>query len=181
MSRARRLGVAALAALAIAATAAIGRAGPELVQFPAAYRTNEFVPVGTVDRPDRNPQQVRHFYMNRTALEAARPGQPFPSGTVLIMEDRAAQRGADGQPLRDADGRFVSTDQALVVFVQEKRTGWGAEYPANLRNGEWEYAAFDPNGTRRTAPTTGCFQCHLSRREQDYSFLVWRYLIDQRR
>lgn len=180
MSRVKPLRLAACAALAIAASSAIGRAGPDLVQFPANYRS-DFVPVGTVDRPDRNPQQVRHFYMNRTALEASRPGQPFPSGTVLIMEDRPAQRGADGQPLRDAEGRFISTDQALAVFVQEKRTGWGAEYPANLRNGEWEYAAFDPNGTRRTAPTTGCFQCHLSRREQDYSFLVWRTIIDQRR
>src|SRR5206468_6681573 len=87
--------VAALAAIiAIAAAAIPGRAGPELVAFPADYRS-QFAAVGTVDRPDRSPPQVRHFYMNRSALDAARPNQPFPSGTILIMEDRRAQLGPD--------------------------------------------------------------------------------------
>jgi hypothetical protein len=179
-SRTVRIAVALAAALGVAAAAIPGRAGPELVAFPADYRS-QFVAVGTVDRPDRSPPQVRHFYINRAALEAARPGQPFPNGTVLIMEDRRAQLGPDGQPMRDAEGRFLSSDQVVALFVQEKRTGWGTEYPDNIRNGEWEYAAFAADGTRRDAPTTGCFQCHRTRARQDYSFLVWHYIRDQRR
>ena len=181
MSPRDRRALVALAAVGLVAIAALpGRAGPELVAFPAEYRS-AFAPVGTVDRPDRTPPQVRHFYVNRSALDAARPNTPFPSGTVMVMEDRRAQLGPDGRPVRDAEGRFVSTDQVLAVFVQEKRTGWGADYPAALRNGEWEYAAFDPDGTRRSAPTTGCFTCHLTRAGQDYSFLVWHYVRDRPR
>jgi len=29
----------------------------------------------------------------------------------------------------------------------EKRAGWGAEYPADLRNGEWEFSMFKPDRT----------------------------------
>jgi hypothetical protein len=65
--------------------------------------------------------------------------------------------------------------------MQEKRTGWGTGYPESQRNGEWEYAGFDPDGTRRSASTAPCFQCHMSRAGQDYSFLVWHYIRDQRR
>jgi hypothetical protein len=43
----------------------------------------------------------------------------------------------------------------------EKRTGWRIEYPEDLRNGEWEYARFLPDGRRDpTADIKGCFVCH---------------------
>src|SRR5258707_5386841 len=103
--RATRFAAALAAIVGVAAAAIPGRAGPELVTFPVDYRS-QFVPVGTVDRPDRTPAQVRHFYINRAALDAARPDQPFASGTILIMEDRRAQLGPDCQPMRDAEGRF---------------------------------------------------------------------------
>ena len=58
------------------------------------------------------------------------------------------------------DGRFIKGN--LVNYaVMEKRTGWGAEYPDTLRNGEWEYRAFKPDKTPNTAANlNGCFQCH---------------------
>jgi cytochrome c553 len=43
----------------------------------------------------------------------------------------------------------------------EKRAGWGAEYPDNVRNGEWEYQAFKADKTPNTAANlTACFNCH---------------------
>ena len=43
----------------------------------------------------------------------------------------------------------------------EKRTGWGAEYPDTIRNGEWEYQAFRADKSVNTgAKLEACFNCH---------------------
>ncbi len=54
----------------------------------------------------------------------------------------------------------------------EKRTGWGTEYPDNVRNGEWEYQAFKADKTPNTAANlTACFNCHKPYDKQDFVFL----------
>lgn len=64
----------------------------------------------------------------------------------------------------------------------EKRTGWGAEYPEELRNGEWEYERFRPNGTRDpTADIKGCFQCHKPFGAVDFVFTVQEIIKFKRR
>lgn len=79
-----------------------------------------------------------------------------------------AQVDAQGNPVRDARGRFVK-GEPLGVNVMEKRAGWGAEYPAELRNGEWEYAAFSVDGKlNEKANYRGCFQCHKPHERQDF-------------
>jgi hypothetical protein len=46
----------------------------------------------------------------------------------------------------------------------EKRMGWGAEYPADKRNGEWEYQAFKADGSvNDKADLNPCFTCHLQK------------------
>jgi Cytochrome P460 len=66
----------------------------------------------------------------------------------------------NGTPVKDGSGRFSKTE--LKAFrVMEKRTGWGSEYPANKRNGEWEYQAFLVDGRADArANLDSCFQCH---------------------
>src|SRR5262249_15409245 len=58
----------------------------------------------------------------------------------------------------------------LVAYtVMEKRTGWGAEYADDLRNGEWEYSVF--NAERKfndKANFKSCFQCHKPHEKQDF-------------
>ena len=68
---------------------------------------------------------------------------------MLTLVQFKAQPGADGKPAKDANGRFIKGD--LVAYtVMEKRSGWGTEYPDDIRNGEWEYQVFGP--TRRSTP-----------------------------
>ena len=38
------------------------------------------------------------------------------------------------------------------VVVMEKRPGTGAAYPENLRNGDWEFAAFTADGKSTLRP-----------------------------
>ena len=154
------------------------RAAPERIAWPADYRKN-FVIFGWVDRLDRRPiPVVRVFYVNPEAATAARAGQPSPEGSVLIMEDREAQVDASGKVVLDAAGRLTATDKVLGVFVQEKRRGWGAEFPENLRNGDWDYAFFAPDGARRPTNTNACLGCHKPRTETDYTFIFQRWVMD---
>ena len=151
--------IAAAAALAgaCAALATVGaRAGADLVLFPESYASG--VLYTTVDRADN--KQYRELYASPAAVEAAKKGDPLPSGTVLTLVQYAAKLDAQGNPEKDANGRFIKGN--LVGYtVMEKRTGWGKEYPENIRNGEWEYRAFKADKTPNTAANlTNCFNCH---------------------
>jgi hypothetical protein len=169
----RKLAMAAATSMALLPAA--GHAGPELVAFPAGF-AGEFVLYNRVDRPDR--KTVRFMYANPAAVGAARPGEPIPHGTVLVMADHKAR--LDGErPVTDAEGRLVPTDELVNVFVMEKRPGWGAEYPVEKRNGEWEYAWFLADGTRKAdAKFDGCFACHLNRAGRDYTFTFAKFVLD---
>jgi hypothetical protein len=169
----RRLMMAA-AAVALATPAL---AGPELVAYPEGYREN-FVLYLKVDRPDR--KTVRFMYANPAAVEAARPGEDLPDGTVLVMEDHKAALEGE-RAATDTDGRIIATDEVTNVFVMEKRPGWGADYPPEKRNGEWEYAWFLPDGSRKAdASFDGCFACHLSRSGRDFTFIFWKHIVDSK-
>ncbi len=148
---------AALGCAGAAFVAVDARAGADLVLFPDNYASG--VLYTTVDRAD-NKQYRELFVSPPAALEAAKKGEPLPSGTVLTLVQYAAKLGADGNPEKDANGRFIKTN-ILGYTVMEKRTGWGAEYPDNIRNGEWEYRAFKADKTPNTAANlTACFNCH---------------------
>jgi plastocyanin len=92
----------------------------------------------------------------------------LPAGTVLVLAQYKAQVDAQGNPVKDAKGRFVKGDP-IALTVMEKRDGWGAEYPDDLRNGEWEYAAFSLDGKLNTqANYKACFQCHKPHEKLDF-------------
>ncbi|HEY9548119.1 MAG TPA: cytochrome P460 family protein [Kiloniellaceae bacterium] len=165
----------ALAGLLLSASGAA--AGPERVAFPAGYQDG-FVRYMDVDRPDRKIKRL--FYVNPTALEAAKAGDPLPNGTVLIMEDHPVELEGEA-PRRDAEGRFIAKPEVTNVFVMEKHAGWGAAYPADRRNGDWDYAWFDAAGTLKHSDPeryAGCFNCHQSRAERDFTFTFFKYVED---
>jgi len=170
------MAVAFSAVAALAPSNAV-RAGPDKILFPENYAKG--ILYTTVNRPVRpgssaaggeNSAQFREHYATPAAIEAVRNGQPIPSGTVMTMVQYRAKLDAQGAPLQDAEGRFIKAD-VIGFGVMEKRTGWGAEYPAELRNGEWEYAYFSPDKTLNGKMNFGaCFQCHKSQASNDYLY-----------
>ena len=156
-------------AIVLLLLATAGTAGPDKVTFPAGYKTNHVL-YTTVDRPDN--KTVRDLYASREAVKMAKAGQPLPSGAVITMEVYKAKVDDKGEPVKDANGRFAK-DAMTGIFVMEKRTGWGAEYGDELRNGEWEYARFTVDGKPpEKAETTACFQCHKPMSGQDFVFTL---------
>jgi hypothetical protein len=146
----------ALVGLGVVVFASHVRAGGDKVAFPEGF--DKGVLYTTVDRADN--KQYREIYTSQAAVDAAKKGEPMPDGTVVTLVQYRAKLGADGNPEKDANGRFIKGE--LVAYtVMEKRKGWGTEYPDNIRNGEWEYQAFtaakQPNPN---AKLTACFECH---------------------
>ena len=156
--------VTALIAPLVALTVVPGTAGPEKITFPAGYK--DHVLYATVDRYDN--KQYRELYGTPEGVKAAREGKPIPSGTVLTLVQYKAQVDAAGNPVKDANGRFIKGD-LVGITVMEKRTGWGTEYPDDIRNGEWEYSAFTADlKFNDKANYKACFQCHKPHAKQDY-------------
>ena len=163
MTRVPAVAVVALLGAVLLVTAR-SAAGPDKIMFPADFKAG--VLYTTTDRYDI--KQYRELYATPEAVKAAQDGKPLPSGTVLTMVQYKAQVDAQGGPLKDARGRFLRGD--LVAYtVMTKRTGWGSEYPDDLRNGEWEYAVFTADGKLNDkANYKACFQCHKPHEQQDF-------------
>jgi Cytochrome P460 len=148
---------AALGAIAAAVAAGQVRAGGDLVKFPEDYAKG--VLYTTVDRADN--KQHRELYVTpAAAVDAAKKGEPLPSGTVITLVQYAAKLDAQGNPEKDANGRFMKGN-LIAYTVMEKRAGWGKEYPDDVRNGEWEYQAFTADKkVNEKANLANCFKCH---------------------
>jgi plastocyanin len=161
----RRL-VASIATVAVVAVLYVvpSTAGPDKIAFPKNYK--DHVLYTTVDRYDN--KQFRELYGTADAVAAMKAGKPLPSGSVLTLIQYKAQVDAAGNFVKGPDGRFLRGD--LVAYtVMEKRTGWGTEYPDAWRNGEWEYAAFGPDGKlNEKANYKGCFECHKPFEKTDF-------------
>jgi hypothetical protein len=139
----------------------------EKVLFPE-YQTHVLYDV--LDQPDL--KEIREAYVNSEALKGFKPGEPFPSGTVLSLPTFKALLNEAGELVRDPNGRLVRGRLDRIV-VMEKRAGWGVEYPEELRNGEWEYERFLPDGARDPgADIPGCFKCHKPKAELDFVFTL---------
>ena len=174
--------LAAALALPLAAAALAQQAaytpGPHNISLPEGWE-GRYIRYAMVDRADR--KIIRHLYVNPEAFAAARPGQPLPDGTLIIMADTNARLGADGAPLLDQQGRMIPIPGWIALGVQEKRPGWGEGYAPAKRNGTWEYARFNGDGSRNPGSVEACFTCHIQYRSaQDFAFNFWDYAQTRR-
>jgi len=139
-----------LSALACAMAVAVDQtyAAGDKVTFPENFADG--VHYTTVHRGGIREE----LFVNPETIEAVKDGQPIPSGTVITLVDYR-----DGQLFR--------------YVVMEKRTGWGNEYPPDLRNGEWEYQAFNADKTvNHSENLDRCFSCHKSQAANDFVFTL---------
>lgn len=139
-------------------------AGPEKIKFPHDYLKGTLY--ATVDRPDT--KQYRELYASPGVVESVRAGKGVPHGAVLTLVQWSVHQDAQGNPMKDSNGRFLKKD-ILAHTVMQKGQGWGAEYPPELRNGEWEYSVFSPTGEfNPKANLKACFECHKPHEKMDY-------------
>ena len=141
---------------------------PELVKLPDDYEKG--VMYGVVSNP--NNKLYREFFTTKEAVDAVKAGKPIPSGTWIVMRSFKSKLDPAGQPIKGADGQFIK-DELAGLAVMEKRTGWGADYPDSVRNGEWEYQAFTATkAVNDKANIKACFECHKPKADDDYLFTL---------
>lgn len=120
-----------------------------------------------VQRPD--VKQVRELFINAAGMRT-QAGQSFPNGTVMVMELYTVKMKGE-TPETGADGKLIKGDLAKV-FVMGKGDGWGQDVPDGLKNGNWVFAAYGPDGTALPEDFSACRVCHASLAAKDF---VHRY------
>lgn len=146
---------------------------PSAMQMPTDFPKG-FTVYETV--ADEGTQIVTLRSANAQAMDAARRGEaPFP-GAIIVSAEYDAAVGADQKPLRDTSGR-LKPGKLRAVAGMELRTGWGEQVPALLRNGDWHYGLWSPQGESRLRTSHAqCLACHQPQAGNHYVF-TWPALL----
>jgi cytochrome c553 len=139
------------------------------VAFPESYKST-FTKYHTINFPATN--QVRYYFANSAALQAAKAGKDLPDGSVLFAEVYSAKLGADGKPVTGSDGFFVA-DKLLFYTAMAREAGWGKDIPDMLRNADWNYAVFTLDHEQRPGVNQAeCLACHKPLDKASYTFTL---------
>ncbi|HET9042291.1 MAG TPA: cytochrome P460 family protein [Burkholderiales bacterium] len=139
------------------------------VTFPEGYK-DTFVKYHTINFPATG--QVRYYFANKTAVQAAKEGKALPDGSVLFAEVYAARRDADKKPVMGNDGFFVA-EKLLFYTAMARGAGWGADIPEMLRNENWNYAVFTLDKQQRPGVNQAeCLACHKPLDKVSYTFTL---------
>jgi hypothetical protein len=139
------------------------------VGFPENYKAS-FTKYHTINFPAT--KQVRYYYANPAAVQAAKAGKPMPDGSVLFAEVHAAKLGADKNPVTGPDGFYVA-EKLMFYTAMASGEGWGKDVPEMLRNGNWNYAVFTLDKQQRPGVNQAeCFGCHKPLDSASYVFTL---------
>lgn len=133
--------------------------------FPAGFTLYE-----TLAEPGST--QVTRRYANAAAVQAARDRKPLGDGAAIVVVNLAAELDAAQKPVLDRNGAPVA-GKVLSYAAMAVRTGWGQDVPALLRNGDWDYALFSADGSRRDGLNQApCLACHKPIAADSYVFTM---------
>lgn len=152
-----------------AKSAQLAHVSKSSLAFPEGFK-DSFVKYHSINFPAT--KQVRHYYGNKAAVQAAKAGQPLPDGSYLIAEVFAAKLDAAGNPVKGGDG-FFEAEKPLFYTAMGTGAGWGNDIPAPLRNGNWNYAVFTLDKKPRPGVNQAeCLACHKPLDNVSYTFTL---------
>lgn len=96
-------------------------------------------------------------YTQPDTIQTVQTTGKFPYGAVIVGIEYENVNGQRGDVAR--------------YIVMQKRRGGGAQYPSDIRNGEWEFATYTPEKKLITDdPVERCLSCHNRAEDTDYVF-----------
>lgn len=131
------------------------------VVFPSTF-PNDFEVYQTNTDPEA--KIVARDWANRSALAAARAGKPLPEDAVIVVQTSSGRM----------EGERLVPDQPMSYVVFAARAGWGERIPELLRNGNWQFGAFAPDGTQKLQNQAPCLACHKPQAAQSFMFTYER-------
>ena len=153
-----------LAALTIAGTAV---AEDARIKYPAGYKET-YTNYLNVDRT-QNDDQVIHLFANDIAMKGMKETGKYPNGSILVGEVYKAKKDDKGEVIESELGVRIRGKLALIA-VMEKQEGWGANFAEEHKNGDWDFAAFKPDGSVAGKDLNECRVCHAPLTESDHVF-----------
>jgi cytochrome c553 len=139
------------------------------VAFPEGYQAS-FVKYHAINFPAT--KQVRYYFTNKAALQAAKDGKPLPDGSYLFAEVYSAKLDAAKNPVTGPDGFYVP-EKLLLYTAMQTGAGWGNDIPQLLRNGNWNYAVFTTDKQHRPGVNQAeCLGCHKPLDSTSYVFTL---------
>ncbi|MEM7350952.1 MAG: cytochrome P460 family protein [Acidobacteriota bacterium] len=148
---------------AVATTQTAGSA----VQLPADYRAT-FTNYLSLDRVQNHDQIIRLF-ANDLAMQGPDEHGKLPFGSVVVGEVYKAKLDSNGEVMVSKLGRRLR-DKLALIAVMERGEHLGQGHPEGLRNGNWEFAAFKPNGSVADKDLNACRACHSPLVETNHLF-----------
>ncbi len=139
------------------------------VAFPEGY-SSSFKKYHTINFPAT--KQVRYYFANTKAIDAAKAGKNLPDGSYLFAEVHSAKLDADGKPVTGPDGFYVA-DKLILYTAMQRDAGWGKDMPEILRNEDWNYAVFTLDKKLRPGQNHAeCLACHKPLDKVSYTFTL---------
>jgi len=86
-----------------------------------------------------------------------------------VAEIFKARLDSEGTVITSSLGRRVR-DNLVMIAVMQKEQGWGAQYPEAIRNGNWEYAAYNTDGSVADTDINTCLACHAPLSKTNFLF-----------
>lgn len=145
----------------------ISASADQKIVFPADYRST-YTNYLSLDRT-QNPDQTIRLFANDIAMQGPGEDGKLPYGSILVAEVYKAKKDAQGNVLVSELGRRIR-DKFALVAVMQREPGWGEQHPEGLRNGNWEMAAFKPDGTVADKDLNACLACHAPLASTNFVF-----------
>ncbi len=138
------------------------------ISFPADYKS--FKNYLSLDRTGNENQVIRLFANDIAAAGPSKDGS-LPDGSILVGEIYKAKLNDKGEVIESSLGRRIRGKLAAIA-VMEKRQGWGEAFSDDLRNGDWDFAVFSPDGNRLKKDLNSCRSCHAPLKDTDHLFSI---------
>jgi len=152
---------------AVFLTSASAQDNKEKIAFPDNYRTT-YTNYLSLDRT-QNPDQIIRLFANDVAMQGPDKDGKLPYGSILVAEIYKAKLDEDGAAITSSLGQRIS-DKFALVAVMQREEGWGEQYPEGVRNGNWDMAAFNPDGSTADKDIVACLSCHAPLTETNFLF-----------
>jgi hypothetical protein len=100
----------------------------------------------------RRGNVTEHMLTTQDAIAAVKAGQPIPNGSHVVLVDYR-----EGEVFR--------------YFVMQKGNGWGGDYDATRKTGDWQFQWFKPDRSINMSENTArCQSCHQARADNEYLY-----------
>lgn len=147
------------------------------IQLPEDYRAT-FTNYLSLDRT-QNPDQVIRLFGNEIAMQGTGADGKLAYGSVLVAEVYKAKKDQSGAVIVSSLNRRIEDGLALIAVMQ-REPGFGDEFSAGLKNGDWDFAAYKPDGSVAGNDLNGCRTCHAPLTRTNHLFSIEHLVVESK-